>query len=63
LSSYGVAGVLPDPQIAVFSGSSVIASDAGWGSGTSTVAQLNSGVYRSSARFPCPQPARTRPFS
>jgi hypothetical protein len=41
LVSFGVTGVLADPQIALFSGSSQIASNAGWGTGSSTAAQLS----------------------
>ena len=41
LTGFGVSGALTDPQITVFSGGTVIASNAGWGTGTSTTAQLN----------------------
>jgi hypothetical protein len=40
LSQFGVTGVLADPQITVSSGSSTIASNAGWGTGSSTSAQI-----------------------
>ncbi|MFZ1056641.1 MAG: putative Ig domain-containing protein, partial [Opitutaceae bacterium] len=42
LSEFGVAGVLADPQITVFSGSTQIASNANWnnGTGASSAAQL-----------------------
>lgn len=35
LTTYGVTGVMPDPQINVYSGSTVIASNAGWAGDTS----------------------------
>jgi len=35
LTNYGVTGVMPDPQINVYSGSTVIASNAGWAGDTS----------------------------
>jgi hypothetical protein len=41
LSEFGVPGVLADPQIAVFSGTTEIASNASWGTGASTAAQLD----------------------
>ena len=31
LSAFGVGGILPDPQLALFSGSTQLASDTGWG--------------------------------
>jgi hypothetical protein len=42
LSEFGVSGVLADPQITVFSGSTQIASNANWnnGTGASSAAQL-----------------------
>jgi len=40
LSTFGVTGVLADPQIAVFSGSTQIANNDNWEVGTSTVAQI-----------------------
>jgi hypothetical protein len=51
LSAFGVPGVLADPQIAVFSGSTQLASNAGWGTGTSTAAQL-SAVFAQVGAFP-----------
>jgi len=42
LASFGVTNVLADPQIAVFSGSSQIANNDNWGTGTSTAAQVTS---------------------
>jgi PKD repeat protein len=42
LSVFGVSGVLADPQIAVFSGSTQIASNDNWEAGTSTPAQMAS---------------------
>jgi hypothetical protein len=53
LSSYGVTGVLADPQISVYSGGTVIASDAGWGSGTNTVSQLTA-AFTLVGAFPLP---------
>jgi hypothetical protein len=41
LSSFGVTGVLADPQISLFSGGTMMASNAGWGSGASTAAQIS----------------------
>ena len=40
LSQFGIAGVMPDPQIAVFSGATQIASNSGWETGTSTRGQI-----------------------
>ena len=40
LTQFGVTGVLADPQIGVFSGSTEIDSNAGWGTGSSTPAQI-----------------------
>jgi hypothetical protein len=40
LSEFGVAGVLLDPQITVFSGTTPIADNASWGSGSNTAAQV-----------------------
>jgi hypothetical protein len=41
LTAFGVSGVLADPQIAVFSGSTQIASNDNWETGTSTAAQIS----------------------
>jgi hypothetical protein len=41
LAAFGVSGVLADPQIAVYSGSTQIASDDNWETGTSTAAQIS----------------------
>jgi beta-glucanase (GH16 family) len=38
LSAFGVSGVLPDPALQVYSGSSVIASNTGWGGNAQIVA-------------------------
>jgi PKD repeat protein len=40
LTRFGVTGVLADPQISVFSGASVIASNDNWETGTTSSAQL-----------------------
>lgn len=42
LSVFGVTGVLADPQIAVFSGNTQVASNDNWEVGTSTAAQVSS---------------------
>ena len=41
LTAFGVSGVLADPQIAVFSGSTQVASNDNWETGTSTAAQIS----------------------
>jgi len=41
LSAFGVTGVLADPQIAVFSGSTQVASNDNWETGNSTAAQIS----------------------
>jgi hypothetical protein len=41
LTAFGVAGVLVDPKITVFSGRTQIASNDNWENGTSTAAQLS----------------------
>jgi len=53
LSTFGVPGVLADPQITVYSGSTVVASNAGWGTGSSTAAQL-SAAFSLVGAFPLP---------
>jgi hypothetical protein len=53
LSEFGVTGVLADPQITVFSGTTQIASNAGWGTGSSTVAQIVAASAQVGA-FPLP---------
>jgi len=40
LSQFSVAGVLADPEITLSSGGATIDSNAGWGTGTSTAAQI-----------------------
>jgi hypothetical protein len=40
LAYFGVTGVLPDPQIVVFSGTTQMASNSGWDSGTTPAAQI-----------------------
>ena len=53
LSEFGVTGVLADPVITVFSGTTVIASNSSWETGSSTAAQItaaSSGV----GAFPLP---------
>ena len=52
LTTYGVQGVMPDPKIDVYSGSTVIASNAGWAGDTSisTIAStIGAFPYASSA--------------
>jgi PKD repeat protein len=51
LTQFGVPGVLSDPQIAIFSGSTVIATNAGWSSNAATAAQI-SAVGASVGAFP-----------
>jgi PKD repeat protein len=41
LSTFGVTGVLADPQITVYSGATVVATNSSWGTGASTAAQLS----------------------
>jgi len=41
LSSYGVTGVLPDPELTAYNGSTSIANNAGWGTPSSNVALVN----------------------
>jgi hypothetical protein len=53
LSQFGVTGVLPDPQIAVFSGTAEIASNTGWESGSSTPTQISTASALVGA-FPLP---------
>jgi hypothetical protein len=53
LSTFGVSGVLPDPTITVYSGSTPIASDSGWGNGVSTAVQI-SAVSAQVGAFPLP---------
>jgi hypothetical protein len=53
LSTFGVTGVLADPQITVYSGSTVVATNAGWGTGTSTAAQLTA-AFTLVGAFPLP---------
>jgi PKD repeat protein len=51
LSAYGVTGALPDPVITVLSGSTTLATNAGWGTGTSSAAQLSAAAVQVGA-FP-----------
>jgi len=53
LSQFGVPGVLADPQLTVFSGSTQVASNSAWGTGTSTAAQVTS-VSAQVGAFPLP---------
>jgi len=53
LSEFGVTGVLPDPQIVVFSGATPLASNSSWGSGASTPAQISTASALAGA-FPLP---------
>ena len=53
LSEFGVTGVLADPQITVFSGTTAIASNSSWGTGTSTAAQITAAFVQVGA-FPLP---------
>ena len=46
LSAFGVASVLADPTIAVYSGRTQVATNDNWGTGTSTAAQLSSAAAR-----------------
>jgi len=41
LTGFGVSGVMPDPQISVFTPTAQLAANAGWGTGTSSAAQLS----------------------
>jgi hypothetical protein len=41
LTAFGVSGVLADPQIAVYSGNTQIASNDNWETGTNTAAQIS----------------------
>jgi len=41
LAQYGVTAVLADPQIAIYSGGTQLASDDNWETGTSTAAQIS----------------------
>ena len=51
LTAFGVPGVLADPQITVFSGSSMVASNSSWGTGSTTAAQL-SATFSQVGAFP-----------
>jgi PKD repeat protein len=51
LTQFGVPGVLGDPQITIYSGTTVIASNAGWSSNAATAAQI-SAVGASVGAFP-----------
>ena len=53
LATFGVSGVLADPQIAVFSGSTQIATNDNWEVGTSTAAQITSASAQV-GEFPLP---------
>jgi len=41
LTTYGVQNVMPDPQLSVFSGSTVIATNSGWMGDTSISTAMN----------------------
>ena len=41
LSDFGIVGALTDPEITVYSNGAPLASNAGWGTGTSTAQQLS----------------------
>ncbi len=53
LSTFGVPGVLADPVITLFSGSTEVASNSSWGTGSSTAAQL-SAAFAQAGAFPLP---------
>jgi hypothetical protein len=44
LSAFNVSGVMPDPTLNLFSGTTSIATNAGWG-GDAAIAAANSSVY------------------
>jgi len=52
LASYGVGGVMPDPQLTVYSGQTAIASNSGWGGDQQLTAAMNA-VFA----FSLPDPA------
>jgi hypothetical protein len=41
LTAYNVAGVLPDPKISLFNGSTLVNSNSGWGSSITNITQVN----------------------
>lgn len=43
LAAFGIGNFLPDPELQLYSGSAVIASDAGWG-GSATIAAVSASV-------------------
>ncbi len=53
LAAFGIAGVMPDPQIIVYSGTAQLAANAGWGTGSSTAAQISAAAAQVGA-FPLP---------
>jgi hypothetical protein len=53
LAPYGVTGTLPDPFVTVLSGGAILATNAGWGTGTSSAAQLSAAAVQVGA-FPLP---------
>ena len=57
LTQFGVAGALADPLITVSSGATTLATDAGWGSGSSTAAQITAASAQVGA-FPLPTGSR-----
>ena len=57
LAAFGVSTVLADPMITVFSAGAVVASNAGWGTGASTPAQI-SNVAAQVGAFPLPAGSR-----
>jgi hypothetical protein len=53
LAPLGVSGVLPDPVITVYSGSTALASNSGWGTGLSTAVQIST-ISATVGAFPLP---------
>jgi len=53
LTQFGVPAVLADPQITVFSGSTILATNASWSAGTTPAAQITSASVAVGA-FPLP---------
>jgi hypothetical protein len=53
LSAFGVAGALADPQVTVWSGGTLLATNTSWGTGASTAAQISTSAALVGA-FPLP---------
>ncbi len=53
LSTFGVPGVLSDPQLTLFSGGTQVASNAGWSTGSTPAAQISDAAAQVGA-FPLP---------